>query len=449
MSTIDRVRFYDGEFLRAADFSDEQTYHTEMRRRLNRYLHLYGIVQGLRLHNDTQAGVTQVSILPGMAIDAFGREIYLFQPYTFGDNDVSNNRISSPANYDVWLRYQKTPSTPPSAGYAAGNQKNQYTRWVESFSVVLLSSPSIPFTDPRFATDDTDNPSQDDVGVLLGTVHVDPTSPTGTFYGAQFDPNRCTLLGLIAQRIQTPPRYDAMRAQNPFSFLNANPTGVPNTPLSPAASLEIEPNLFADQNLIVGEDFPLTTPLGGPAVTITPGPTVTDPGSGSVKIAGDLFVQGNIYNLITSNTPAPSPPPPPFPPAAGTNLWLGIFDYVKQLLQSGLPDFVASQPVQIVPPPTAPSPTQFTATAPSIVIPSKLTAMSGVVAAAAISGIQLIAGVTFGGNVGVYINNVTGSPGSGQCTVSVTYTVTGVASSTPYITPILSFSVTATAVCFP
>jgi hypothetical protein len=334
VSTIDRVRFYDGEFLRAFDFSDEQTYHMEMRRRLNRYLHLYGIVQGLNLVGSTNAGVTQVSIMPGLAIDAFGREIYVFASYTLGDSDITANRISRARTYDVWLRYRKTPNTPPSSGYSVCNQTNQYTRWVELFNVVLLPSPSSPFTTPLFSDDDTDNPSLDQVGVLLGTVYIDPTSPTGTFSNPLFDPNfnRCVLLGVIAQRIRTPPGYDATHANPPFSFLNQSPAGVPNTPLSPPASLEIEPNIFADQNLIVGPDFPLKSAAGAttPISVNNTSPLAT---SGSVKIAGDLFVQGNIYSPTVS---------------AGTQQWNPIIAYVKQLVQQALPDIAfGSLPVSV------------------------------------------------------------------------------------------------------
>ena len=442
MGTIDRIRYYDGEYLRAFDLSDEQTYHMEMRRRINRYLHQYGIAQGLTLLGVTQAGVTQVSILPGMAIDAYGREIYVFAPYTLGNNDITANRISQAGTYDVWLRYRKMPGTPPSSGYGNCNQANQYTRWVESFSVALLPSPSNPFTLPGFADSDGDDPSRDQVGVLLGTVYADPTSATGTFSSPLFDPQRCVLLGVIAQSIQAPPSWDAAQASNPFSFVNAS--GVPNSPLSPPASLEIAPNVFADQNLIVGADFVLT-PAAPANVQFVPA-TMGSP-SGNMKVAGDLFVQGNVYTLITSTTPAP-PAPPTLPPAAGNEVWLGIGSNVKQIVQQSMPDFVASQPVQIVVPLTAPSGTSFTVTAPTIIIPSKLTAMSAVVASAAISGIQLNALLTFGSSVGVFINSVSGSPGSSQCTVSVTYTVTGdfIAGGKPSI---LSFNVTATAVCFP
>ncbi|HEY1758773.1 MAG TPA: hypothetical protein VGG72_25600 [Bryobacteraceae bacterium] len=418
MGSIDRVRYYDGEFLRAFDFGDEQTYHMEMRRRLNRYLHRYGIAQGLLLTEDIEAGIHQVSIPPGLAIDAFGREIYLFAPYTFGDADITANRIASAGAYDVWLRYNKSASTPPSAGYSQCNQTNQYTRWMESFSVVLLQSPSNPFTPPAFTDDDTDNPSEDQVGVLLGTVSVDPSSATAQFASPQL--HRRHFLGIFAQSIQTPPGYSAVSA---FNF------PARQSAWNPPISLEIEPNIFARQNLILGPDFDLTTTTGGVAITTTPAAT-TSP-SGSAKLAGDLFVQGNVYSFV----------PDPVKPQ-----WLGLSAYVKQLAQQGMPDFVATAvPVAITPPNPAPSPGSFTVTAPAIAIPSKLTSMSNVVASASIGGIEFNTPASMN-QVGVFINSVSGSPGANQCTVSVTYTITGVIGTA---TPILTFYVSASAVCYP
>ena len=444
MSTIDRIRYYDGEFLRAFDFSEEQTYHMEMRRRLNRYLHLCGIVQGLNLV--IPSGSTDVSIMPGLAIDALGREIYVYTPYTLGDGDVTTNRITNAGTYDVWLRYQKSPGTPPSSGYGNCNQANQYTRWLESFSVSLLPSPSNPFTTPGFAATDTDDPSQDQVGVLLGTVFVDPTA-TATFSKPLFDPNRCALLGVIAQSIQAPPSWDAMQGNPPFSFLNAS--GIPNSPLSPPASLEIKPNIFADQNLIVGQDFTLTPVAGGPSITLSTPTTVTDPGAGSVKIAGDLFVQGNIYNLITSSWSPPSAPSPPFPPVGNNNLWLEIGAYVQQLLQSGMPEFVVSQPQTVAVPNPTISGSPMMITLPISIPTTRVQSSTNVVAAGAICGIQFNAGVTFApGSVGVFLNTVKASVASGSCNFSVTYTVTGNFASSVQ-PPITFFYVTVMALCFP
>ena len=43
---IKRLRYFDNQFLVEADFTDEQKYHLEMRRRLNRALHSFGIAAG-------------------------------------------------------------------------------------------------------------------------------------------------------------------------------------------------------------------------------------------------------------------------------------------------------------------------------------------------------------------------------------------------------------------
>ncbi len=371
MSVIDRVRYYDGEFLRAFDFGDEQTYHLEMRRRLNRYLHLHGIVQGLQLYSDPTAPVVQVSILPGLAIDAFGREIYVFAPYTFGDADITANRISTSKNYDVWLRYNKTVSTPPSAGYSQCNQTNQYTRWMESFSVVLLPSPSNPFTPPAFSDDDTDNPSQDQVGVLLGTIYVDPANPTSQFSNPVFHHRH--FLGIIAQRIAAPPGYDATGR---FNF------PVKQSAWNPAVSLEIEPNIFAGQNLILGSDFDLTKTSGGVAINTTPTAT-TSPG-GSAKLAGDLFVQGNIYSFL----------PDPVKPQ-----WLGLENYVQQLVQQFLPEIVlgSSGIVQVKTDATAKySGAYATDTTPISVSTTRLKSVSSSVVIASFSQVETTDATTFG-----------------------------------------------------
>jgi hypothetical protein len=447
VSTIDRIRYYDGEFLRAFDYSDEQAYHVEMRRRINRYLHVCGIVRGLTLSSDTQGGVTEVSILPGMAIDAYGREIYLFAPYTLGDDDVTNSRITQAATYDVWLRYQKAPSTPPSSGYGNCNQANQYTRWEETFTVVLLPNPSSPFSPPGFADADDDDPSQDKVGVLLGTVYVDPTSATETFSSPLFDSKRCVLLGLIAQSIQAPPPWDAAQGTPPFSFLNSSLR--PNTALSPPVSLDVQPNIFAEQNLIVGKDFVLTS-AGGTTVTIQPSPTVSDPGAGSVKVAGDLFVQGNIYSLITSTTPAPAPPPP-IPPPPGTNLWLDISARVQALVQQSMPDFLVGTSSNVTVAVTANNGNYVSDTVPISVTSTKIAKVRSFVAYAFVSQFQFDTQTNVdllaGKQVQLAITAVTQlAPVGNTCTVNVSWTA---GPATGVFSAIANFTLTGVFICFP
>ncbi len=414
MSSIDRVRYYDGEFLRAFDFGDEQTYHMEMRRMLNRYLHLYGIVRGLQLYQDPTAPVNQVSILTGLAIDAFGREIYVFAPYTFGDADIRANDIRLGGNYDVWLRYNKTASTPPSAGYAQCNQTNQYTRWLESYRVVLLQSPSHPFTPPAFTDDDTDDPSEDQVGVLLGSVYIDLSSVTKQFSVSSISRSP-HFMGIIAQSIQTPPGYDATSV---FNFLGKQ------SAWNPPVSLEIEPNIFARQNMILGPDFDTTvTPLA-PATSA----------KGNAKIATDLYVQGNIYANVNIQ---------------GTQQFLNVSNYIQQLSQQSTPNFVATTAPQVFPvnPTAALTVSGFYSDIVVVTIPSTLSSMSNVVATAAIAGFTFNTAVPDPSSVQLVITGVKGIPGSSTCSVQVNFTVSPVTAA--LVPPISSFAISAMAVCFP
>ena len=411
---IERVRYFDGEFLRASDFDAEQSYHVRMRRRLNRELHLWGIVEGLQLQADSQTGITLVSILPGMAIDAFGREIFLFAPYTFGDADISNNRITKDDTYDVWIRYNKTAASLPADGYTVCNATNQYTRWVEVYSVVLLQHGTVPFTEPVFADEDTDDPTQDSVAIMLGSVSIQLASVTN-----QFDkpsPNGRVYIGSRAQRIRPP--VDATPNAPPFAFLE------PNTALTPPISLGVEANLYAEQNLVVGADFEvLAANIKPPVVGTYPNPT------GNVKVTNDLFVNGNVY----------------WNPGGAGN-WLAFSEMVKPVL----PDIVSGfKPVTVTKKPAAP-PDMISDTA-QITLPSKLAAITTVVPVASLAGFQFdsinnLNTLAGGSQVQIRIDSVSYTTAPNAVTVTVAYT-TGPVTAT--FSPVNNFMLSVIAVCFP
>jgi hypothetical protein len=314
---IERIRYYDGEYLRAFDFAAEQGYHVDMRRRLNMALHLHGIGEGLQLSSTKVAGISQVSISPGMAIDSYGREIFLLAPYAFNDEtDVLANRISSTGFYNVWIKYQRVADTPPSAGYAACNGTDQTTRWHETYKIVLLQTfdPTNTPTDAVAVPAVTDDISEEDPdsdtsnGVFLGVVYVEPGSTTGVFSLKGTQPP-LTYVGLRAQQIQPPnfpdtvsPAFDVKSSANS---------------LVPPIGVDIPANLFVDQNLIVGANFNLINLPSG----------YTPPPAGNVKVAGDLFVNtdllvnGDMY--LYAADPAPGQ-------------WLGLADFIKGLMPAPL-----------------------------------------------------------------------------------------------------------------
>jgi hypothetical protein len=72
MTAFERPRYFSGKLVTAADFELEQRYHIEKRWLLNRMLHGPGVVSGLGVSVGEGQAVT---VEPGFALDAHGREI--------------------------------------------------------------------------------------------------------------------------------------------------------------------------------------------------------------------------------------------------------------------------------------------------------------------------------------------------------------------------------------
>src|SRR6476646_1576156 len=68
-----RPRYFDGQFLKVEDFTDEQYYHIDRQRRPLQFLHVSGILDGLEVSSNEFV----VTVTPGSAIDAQGRQILL------------------------------------------------------------------------------------------------------------------------------------------------------------------------------------------------------------------------------------------------------------------------------------------------------------------------------------------------------------------------------------
>lgn len=137
---IERVRYYQRQFLGADDFQAEQDYARDMRRRHNLAAHTWGIVAGLRLIESGQAGdpaARDVYVQAGLAVDGYGREIIALAPAKL---DASLFAFSKTNGYlDVWIGYMDEAASPPPFGYdqcqTDANGSNR--RWIESFEIVI------------------------------------------------------------------------------------------------------------------------------------------------------------------------------------------------------------------------------------------------------------------------------------------------------------------------
>lgn len=150
-NSITRVNYFDRQFLRTQDFTDEQSYHVAMRRRHNIAHHTWGIVNGLEIVLEEGNFYVQ----PGMAVDGYGRELILPQRQPLNAKAFVDKGSKE---LDVWLIYGLKSIDKPPAGYAGcvnsngngnGNGSDaSFYRWQET-AQVLLEKPDPDFPDRR------------------------------------------------------------------------------------------------------------------------------------------------------------------------------------------------------------------------------------------------------------------------------------------------------------
>jgi hypothetical protein len=165
--TIDQIKrlyYYQRQYLGAKDFKTEQAYHRDMRRRHNLAHHTWGIVTGLDLvevQREGQATGVDVYVLPGMAVDGYGREIFVLEPYKLDTNPFGS--FTEAGYFELYIGYNEEETKRPVAGYELCDAEEQYTRTRETFCIVV---------EPESPTDD---------GLNVAGREVDPS--TGTFKG--------------------------------------------------------------------------------------------------------------------------------------------------------------------------------------------------------------------------------------------------------------------------
>src|SRR5262245_60894202 len=120
MDRVERVRYFDGQFLRTEDFADEQDYHVSMRRRHAVAGHSWGIVRGL----DLLPGDRQVSVAPGVAVDGYGREIVVVAPIPVPAPDAG-------VAFDVWVLYDRVAADATAANALVCTPEGGFARWQE------------------------------------------------------------------------------------------------------------------------------------------------------------------------------------------------------------------------------------------------------------------------------------------------------------------------------
>lgn len=99
----ERIRFFDGQRLFAADLQALEEFNRQMRWLHNQSLHQAGVASGYAMVGNRDD--RQVTIQPGYAIDSGGREIVLTQPEVLQVPPVANDGQGDPVYFDLTVSY--------------------------------------------------------------------------------------------------------------------------------------------------------------------------------------------------------------------------------------------------------------------------------------------------------------------------------------------------------
>jgi hypothetical protein len=100
---LERQQFFNGQRLFASDLQGLEEFHREMRWLHNQSLHQPGVGSGYAVVG--AAGASEVTIAPGYAIDADGREIILVESAVEPVPPVAHDGFGEPVQYDLTVSY--------------------------------------------------------------------------------------------------------------------------------------------------------------------------------------------------------------------------------------------------------------------------------------------------------------------------------------------------------
>ncbi len=113
---VQRMNYFDHQFLRVEDFIAEQSYHRNQRDIHGRYLHTPGVANGLEV--DFNVGESRATVHQGVAIDSQGRTIVL--PTDSDTIDLSS--LTATTMY-VWISYEEQFALHTSETGADGDRR--------------------------------------------------------------------------------------------------------------------------------------------------------------------------------------------------------------------------------------------------------------------------------------------------------------------------------------
>lgn len=160
-----KTRYFHGMLLTDRDFREEQIYHNEKRKLLNRMLHGWGVVCGLKIEPTSPNPSSKIIIKLGLALDCAGKEIFVCEPYELDVVEIikaCSTVKKKPATPEKCEELEKTPEenkwyvvikykevpTDPVPVYAPGGgceeKVCEYSRMREGYCIELTQTVQCP-----------------------------------------------------------------------------------------------------------------------------------------------------------------------------------------------------------------------------------------------------------------------------------------------------------------
>ncbi len=148
-SVIQRLNYFDHQFLHVEDFNVEQTYHKDMRRLHNQVFHPWGIAEGLELSMTTGP---MINVSKGIAVDSRGQELVLV-------NDLEWDLTAHPGKtVFITIYYHELDAEPSSEGDVTGNTRVREIPQIQVLDAAP-ADPSLQLILGRATVSDADPPA--------------------------------------------------------------------------------------------------------------------------------------------------------------------------------------------------------------------------------------------------------------------------------------------------
>ncbi|HEY0421391.1 MAG TPA: hypothetical protein VGC80_17885 [Acetobacteraceae bacterium] len=137
MSETLRLNYFQRQLLGADDFIDEQTYLRSMRRRHNLGPHGWGVITGLQLievPREGDAAFRDIILMPGLAVDLFGREILVQAPTALSPSSFA--AFAGDQKREVWIGFRELPISNGQAGRMLCVGTDSFSRIEETFQIL-------------------------------------------------------------------------------------------------------------------------------------------------------------------------------------------------------------------------------------------------------------------------------------------------------------------------